>query len=78
MAQENKFDAVRKVGERFRFGIAEGMIETFLVSKWFGMVKHSSCKDLEDQYLHDEYGDLIGRVYQCGGVVHATNTIFTD
>ena len=68
-----QFKAVCKAGEMFRFGIDEGKIASFLSSRQFALVKHHDHKELEDLYLRNRDGNIVERVYQCGGIVQASN-----
>lgn len=66
--------ATARSGEFYRFGIAEGEIESFLGDRGFGIIAHHTADDFQRTYLTADDGSPFGRIaaYFCN--VHAVVT----
>ncbi len=63
--------AVTCLGEPYRFGLAEGKIESFLAARGFEIISHHTPHDLQRVFLTADDGSLFGQIagYCCN--VHA-------
>ena len=53
---------VAKAGEKWRFGIAEGTLETFLAARGWRLQDQMDAAALEAAYFQDDQGRSVGRV----------------
>ena len=66
-----QYEAVRSVGEPFKFGIEAGGIDAFLDQNGFQVLSHYDPDAFEEAYLCDAEGVRLAKLYRCAGNVHA-------
>ena len=69
--EKSIFNRVKKSGEGWIFGIAEGEIKTFLQERRLALIQRMDSNQLEEKYFQDEENIILGKVNETHCIVYA-------
>ncbi len=69
--EQQIYQRVKKSGEGWTFGIAEGDINNFLQQRGLELIEHMDSQKLEEKYFQDKNGNIVGKVNGTHCIVYA-------
>ncbi|MBU1013494.1 MAG: SAM-dependent methyltransferase [Bacteroidetes bacterium] len=64
-------ESARKIGEEFKFGIEEGLVDEFLKENGFILINHYTPQEFEKKFLRRAGRNTLGNMYGFAGHVYA-------
>jgi len=69
--EQQIYQRVKKSGEGWTFGIAEGGINNFLQQRGLELIEHMDSHKLEEKHFQDKNGNILGKVNGTHCIVYA-------